>query len=252
MEAAATDCLFLEINLISAQGLQPPGGNRRLQAYAIIWIDSYVKLRTLVDRVGGENPTWNDKFLFRVHPSFLADDSPSAYSVEIYAAGGWYLPDSLVGSVRFLVGNLRLLSRHSDRPVFDAVGIRRPSGRFQGVLNVGAAVLGSVPAVAARALAIRPAIGYRSLMSEGGGPKAKKRRPLRERNKASSSSSASSVASSDEERTAVDADAAFCGPCVLGFPRRLHPARNLDRVPWATESSSNQPSPPWTAEIPRS
>ncbi|CAL9751982.1 unnamed protein product [Musa acuminata subsp. burmannicoides] len=251
MEAAAKDCLSLEINLISAQGLQPPGGNRRLQAYAVIWIDSSIKLRTLVDRVGGENPTWNDKFLFRVHPSFLAYDSPCAYSVEIYAAGGWYLPDSLVGSVRFLVGNLRLLSRHSDRPVFDAVGIRRPSGRFQGVLNVGAAVLGSVPAVAARALAIRPAIGYRSLMAEWGGPKAKKRRPLRERNKASSSS-ASSVASSDEERAAEDADAAFCGPCVLSFPRRLHPARNLDPIPWATESPSSQPSPPWTAEISRS
>ncbi|WOK98575.1 G-box-binding factor 3-like isoform X2 [Canna indica] len=160
-----SDPRILEINLISAQGLRLPSRLRRLHAYAVIWVDPAVKLRTFVDRVGGENPTWNEKFLFLVPGRFLADDSCSAVNIEIYAGGGWYRPNSLIGAVRLLVSNLHLLSRgRSNRPVFEAVGVRRPSGRFQGVLNVGATVLRSVSQVAAEALAARSAIGFRKLM----------------------------------------------------------------------------------------
>ncbi|KAK6142717.1 hypothetical protein DH2020_023065 [Rehmannia glutinosa] len=106
--------LILEINLISAQGLKAPSANlRRMQTYAVTWISPDTKLRTRVDSLGGENPTWNDKFLFRVSNEFVYGDT-SAVAVEIFAVG--YIKDFLIGT------------------------IRRPSGRFQGALNISAAV----------------------------------------------------------------------------------------------------------------
>jgi len=152
----------LEINLISAQGLQPPSSpRRRLQTYALTWIDPSTKLRTRVDKVGGHNPTWNDKFLFRVTPEFLASDT-SGISVAIYAVGTFR--DHLIGTVRFLISNI--LSSPADpdaarTPCFSAVQIRRPSGRFHGVMNIGALV---VEASDFPALHKISAIGYRDLM----------------------------------------------------------------------------------------
>ncbi|XP_010251574.1 PREDICTED: uncharacterized protein LOC104593437 [Nelumbo nucifera] len=150
---------LLEINLISAQGLKPPSANlRRMQTYAVAWIDSAIKLRTRVDRVGCENPTWNDKFIFRVSSAFLSTDT-SAVSVEIYVVG--YLKDTLIGTVRFLIGNC--LS--SSAPTFSALQIRRPSsGRFHGVLNIGAMVIKNRTDFAA--LNGFSAIGYRDLMGK--------------------------------------------------------------------------------------
>ncbi|KMZ57806.1 Calcium-dependent lipid-binding (CaLB domain) family [Zostera marina] len=133
-----SDAQFLEITLISAQDVKKP------HAYAVVWVHPSVKLRTHVDHAGGENPTWNDKFVFKVSTSFLSSYSSSAVHIEIYATG--YLIDSLQGSVSFLVGNQRLLMGNGPEgilgiPSFSAVGIRRPSGRLQGILNIGSMLL---------------------------------------------------------------------------------------------------------------
>ncbi|KNA08442.1 hypothetical protein SOVF_162480 [Spinacia oleracea] len=153
---------LLEINLISAQNLKPPSANiRRLQTYAVAYIDPTRKLRSRVDRLGGENPSWNDKFIFRVSSDFLASET-SSFTVDIYAVG--VLKDALLGSVRFLLSNCVCL--HSTGvPSFVAVQIRRNSGRFQGVLNVGAMVIDASSEVGS-SLAGVSAIGYRDFMGE--------------------------------------------------------------------------------------
>ncbi|KAG6434394.1 hypothetical protein SASPL_106025 [Salvia splendens] len=150
---------ILEINLISAQGLKaPPSNLRKMQTYALTWVNSAAKLRTRVDSLGGENPTWNDKFLFRVSDEFVSCDT-SAVSVEIFAVG--YIKDILIGTVRFLLSTFltprapAAAESPTRTPAFTAVQIRRPSGRFLGVLNIAAAVyyssdypiLDKVPAV---------------------------------------------------------------------------------------------------------
>ncbi|XP_059637703.1 uncharacterized protein LOC132279692 [Cornus florida] len=130
------DTHVLEINLISAQGLKAPTANlRRMQTYALAWVNPSTKIRSRVDRVGGENPTWNDKFLFRVSSGFLSSET-SAVSIEIYAVG--YIKDPIVGSVRLLVSSCVSAASGSGIgiPAFTAVQIRRPSGRFHGVLNI--------------------------------------------------------------------------------------------------------------------
>lgn len=150
---------LLEINLISAQNLERSAHSaaRRLHTYAVAWVDPATKLRTRIDRVGRENPTWNDKFIFRVPAGFLSSDS-SAISIEIYALG--LLRDALVGTVRFLVGS----STAAAVPAFSALQIRRPSGRCQGILNVGAVVLAGPlhPSLFGSS-----AVGYQDLMGQG-------------------------------------------------------------------------------------
>ncbi|KAK7397391.1 hypothetical protein VNO78_18561 [Psophocarpus tetragonolobus] len=151
----------LEINLISAQGLKPPSSPRRsLQTYAVTWIDPATKLRTRVDKLGAQNPTWNDKFLFRVTPHFLAGDT-SSVCVAIYAVGTFR--DHLVGTVRFLISNMLSPEADYTSPCFSAFQIRRPSGRFHGVMNIGAMLM---DASGFPALEKTSAIGYRDLMGE--------------------------------------------------------------------------------------
>ncbi|KAF1892132.1 hypothetical protein Lal_00036488 [Lupinus albus] len=177
--------IVLEINLISAQGLKPPSSPRRtFHTYALTWIHSDTKLRTRIDRVGGENPTWNDKFLFRVTPDFLASET-SGVSVAIYAVGTFR--DHLIGTVRFLISNILDGDSMRITPCFSAVQIRRPSGRFQGVMNIGAMLIdGSEIQVLKKKIS---AIGYRDLMGEKIQVNRKKTEPELEERKLKSSNS---------------------------------------------------------------
>ncbi|KAG8490029.1 hypothetical protein CXB51_015384 [Gossypium anomalum] len=155
MESSAQ---VLEIHLISAQGLK-----RHTKNYAIVWVDPSTKLRTRIDRTGGENPTWNDKFLFKVSPNFLSGET-SAVSVAIYAAG--IIRDKLIGTVRILISTFLHTSPSSPMtsPAFAAFLIRSPSGEFFGTLNVGATVLNAFTGF--QALNKASAIGYHELAGE--------------------------------------------------------------------------------------
>ncbi|GMH17282.1 hypothetical protein Nepgr_019123 [Nepenthes gracilis] len=163
---------LLEVNLISAQGLKTPVSKlRRLRTYAVAWVDSSSKLRTRIDRVGADHPTWNDRFIFRVSSDFLHSET-SGVTVEIFAVG--VLKDPLIGTVRFLISNFLPTSFSLDSvsedpkipgigiPAFNAFQIRRASGRYHGVLNVGVMVLTNGADFAG--LNGVAAIGYRDLM----------------------------------------------------------------------------------------
>ncbi|KAK1412217.1 hypothetical protein QVD17_33272 [Tagetes erecta] len=138
-----TDTRILEINLISAQSLKipPSAKTHRMHTYAIVWIHPSTKLRSHLDRIGGENPTWNEKFIFRVPPDFIYGDT-SAVQIEIYACG--YIRDYLIGNVRYLLSSSSLTCSKTGAvigtPAFSAVHVRRPSGRVHGVLNIAATV----------------------------------------------------------------------------------------------------------------
>lgn len=136
---------ILEINLISAQNLKIPPSSitRRMHTYALAWVDPHNKLRSDLDRIGGENPTWNDKFIFRVSQDFINGDT-SAVQFQIYAVG--FIRDYFIGSVRYILSSSPISSRSGDVngiPGFSALHIRRPSGRVHGVLNIAATVYNS-------------------------------------------------------------------------------------------------------------
>ncbi|XP_039026880.1 uncharacterized protein LOC120160544 [Hibiscus syriacus] len=111
----STPFRLLELNLISAQDLEPIV-RRRMKTYAVAWVNPKRKLTTRIDTEGHTNPTSNDKFIFRVDDEFLSSDT-SATS-----------------------------SRHQCREFelgmrFVALQVRRPSGRPQGILNIGLTLL---------------------------------------------------------------------------------------------------------------
>ncbi|XP_076923114.1 protein SRC2-like [Bidens hawaiensis] len=138
MEISRTDepeTRILEINLISAQDLNKIRPIRRMHTYVLAWVDPRTRLRSDLDRVGGENPTWNDKFLFRVSEDFINADI-SAVQIQIYAVG--YIRDNFVGTVRYILSSSS--PRSDGIPCFSALHIRRRSGRVQGVLNIAATV----------------------------------------------------------------------------------------------------------------
>ncbi|CAN8260475.1 unnamed protein product [Cochlearia groenlandica] len=141
-------CPVLEINLISAQDLAPI--SRNMKTYSVAWIntDPMRKLTTRVDQTNRANPIWNEKFVFRVNDKILDLDA-SAIVIEIYAVA--WAKDALVGTVNVLLSdlfapwsgfgdgddggggnnNMRLVT----------LQIRRPSGRLQGFLRLGVALL---------------------------------------------------------------------------------------------------------------
>ncbi|CAL9080767.1 unnamed protein product [Musa acuminata var. zebrina] len=128
---------LLEITIISGQGLFP--ASRSLQAYASAWVDPKHKLYTRVDRAGLTDPTWNDKFVFRVDDAFLRSET-SAVNVHLHAARGRLSPlrDHLLGTVRVVLSALRLAPGAS-RCV--ALQVRRPSTLCpHGILNLGVAL----------------------------------------------------------------------------------------------------------------
>ncbi|KAF8092557.1 hypothetical protein N665_0411s0017 [Sinapis alba] len=166
---------LLELNIISAQELAPV--SRKMKTYAVAWVHSKRKLTTRVDYSGGANPTWNDKFVFRVSEDFLYADT-SAVVVEIYTMH-WFR-DIHVGTIRVLISNLIPPNRrpgyrsndeyrHTPPPGmrFIALQVRRPSGRPQGILNIGVGILdGSMRSLPLYTHMDSSAVGYRDLLGE--------------------------------------------------------------------------------------
>ncbi|CAN8295634.1 unnamed protein product [Cochlearia groenlandica] len=167
---------LLELNIISAQDLAPVA--RKTKTYAVAWVHPERKLTTRVDYNGGSNPTWNDKFVFRVNEEFLYADT-SAVVIEIYALH-WFR-DVHVGTVRVLISNLippnrRPGYRTSNNEYrrtppqgmrFVALQVRRASGRPQGILNIGVGLLdGSMRSMPLYTHMDSSAVGYRDLLGE--------------------------------------------------------------------------------------
>ncbi|KAI5648828.1 hypothetical protein M9H77_34833 [Catharanthus roseus] len=134
----------LEINLISAQDL--PQVSKSMHTYAIAWIHPRRKLTSCIDQKGHTNPTWNDRFAFCVDNEFLMSEN-AAVTIEIYTTSSWF-KDILVGTVRVLIADLITPSAVNNLR-FVALQIRRPSGKFQGKLNMGVGLMdgskGSTP-----------------------------------------------------------------------------------------------------------
>ncbi|KAH6784260.1 hypothetical protein C2S52_009219 [Perilla frutescens var. hirtella] len=130
---------LLELSLISAQDLAlgSKDHSKNLKTYAVTWISPDRKLRTGTDQKGGNNPHWNQKFLFRVE-DYQMDSESDSVMIEIYAVG--WLKDTIIGSVSVLIRDLIPPSVRRERRVV-ALQVRRQSGRPQGILSMGVAVL---------------------------------------------------------------------------------------------------------------
>ncbi|KDP33324.1 hypothetical protein JCGZ_12873 [Jatropha curcas] len=160
---------LLELNVISGQDLAQV--SRKMRTYAVAWVHPERKLSTRLDIYSHNNPTWNDKFVFRVDDEFLYRET-SAIMVEIYAVS-WFR-DIHVGTVRVIVGNLIPPAEHKKHQKhgvqlgmrFVALQVRRRSGRPQGILNIGVAFLDASRKSMPLYTQTASAVGYRHMMGE--------------------------------------------------------------------------------------
>ncbi|KAK7290419.1 hypothetical protein RIF29_04831 [Crotalaria pallida] len=159
---------LLELNVISAQDLASVG--RSMRTYAVAWIDPDRKLSTRVDSDGHNNPTWNDKFVFRVEEDFFYDET-SLITIDIYALH-WF-KDIHVGTAAVLASDLfpppsRPLNNTYKPPSMRLMGLQvhRVSGHPKGILNVGVAVLDSTMRSMPLYTHNTPAAGYHNVHDE--------------------------------------------------------------------------------------
>ncbi|KAL4302057.1 hypothetical protein GQ457_10G014050 [Hibiscus cannabinus] len=142
--APPTHSRFLEINIVSAEDLAPVSKN--MKTYAVVWVKPDEKLATGVDQKGGTDPSWNDRFTFKVDDKFVNSEDAKIF-VEIYAAA--WVKDALVGSVNVLINDIFHLRSVTDTKVNNnasrtvTLQIRRPSGRPQGILMMEVALVDS-------------------------------------------------------------------------------------------------------------
>ncbi|KAK8709729.1 hypothetical protein V6N13_060737 [Hibiscus sabdariffa] len=172
MSGLKTSFQLLELIVISAQDLEPICNHRKMKTYAVAWVHPGRKLSTRIDHQGHTNPTWNDKFTFRVDEEFFSRDT-SAIMVEIYATH--WLRHVHVGTVRVMIKNLvpQLTCRSNRRDevqlgtTLAALQVWRPSGRPQGMLNIGLALIDnskrSMPLYLQMGSSV---VGYKHLMGE--------------------------------------------------------------------------------------
>ncbi|XP_039018896.1 uncharacterized protein LOC120150273 [Hibiscus syriacus] len=144
MAPPPTHSRILEMNLVSAEDLAPVSKN--MKTYAVVWIKPDEKLATGVDQNGGTDPTWKDRFTFKVDDKFLNSEDAKIV-VEIYAAA--WVKDALVGSVKVLFNDIFHLRSVADAETNNSarrtvtLQIRRPSGRPQGILKMEVALVDS-------------------------------------------------------------------------------------------------------------
>ncbi|XWS58427.1 hypothetical protein CRYUN_Cryun08bG0032700 [Craigia yunnanensis] len=144
MAPPPTHSRILEVNLVSAEDLATVSNN--MKTYAVAWVQPDRKLTTGVDQTGGTDPTWNDKFMFRVDNKFLNSDDATIV-VEIYAAA--WVKDALIGYANVLIKDIFHLRSVTNAKINNSamrtvtLQIRRPSGRPQGILNIEVALVDS-------------------------------------------------------------------------------------------------------------
>ncbi|KAF8032976.1 hypothetical protein BT93_D1765 [Corymbia citriodora subsp. variegata] len=146
---APTGPVSVEITVVSAQGLKNPTLNalfsRRLKAFATLSAVSSKSTKgqvhtTSVDRRGGSNPTWNEKFRLAVDPAFFADLRSSVY-LTVHArrlAGG----QALLGWCQIPAGDILSPAAPAGSVVFLSYRLRDRDGtRGHGTVDVSARVV---------------------------------------------------------------------------------------------------------------
>lgn len=135
---------LLELDVVSAQDLAPV--SKSMRTYVVAWVRPDRKLTTRVDEMGNANPTWNEKFVFKVDEETLESDT-AEISIEIYALT--WLRVILTGMVNVKINELvpsscRTLGKGGNSAKrFFTLQIHRPSGRPQGTIHIGVALVNS-------------------------------------------------------------------------------------------------------------
>ncbi|XP_068663247.1 protein SRC2-like [Aristolochia californica] len=124
----------LDITLVSAKDLKDVNLISKMEVYAVVSLggDPRTTQRTLTDKEGGKNPTWNFPMKYSVDEA-AAQQNRLSLRILIRAERG--LGDRDVGEVHVQIKELLDSPGSGNVPQFVSYQVRRPSGRPKGVLN---------------------------------------------------------------------------------------------------------------------
>ncbi|BBN20523.1 hypothetical protein MPTK1_Vg00400 [Marchantia polymorpha subsp. ruderalis] len=125
------DTSFLNLTLLSAQGLKDVCTFGTMSPYAKAWIDPSMKQRTPVAPNAGCTPVWGHKLCLPL-PSNALEDTNIRLSIQVMNQGT--ATDTVVGTATIPLGDL-IQSTSPNGLEFMAVQLQRPSGRVQGLVN---------------------------------------------------------------------------------------------------------------------
>ncbi|KAI3522381.1 hypothetical protein L1887_00119 [Cichorium endivia] len=131
------DYRTLDITLVSAKGIKKASLFGKSDVYAVAYISgtaSYQKPRTLVDKDGGSNPTWNFPMKFTVDEAAGLQNRLTLV-VEIKAVG--IFSDKNLGEVRVPIKELlEGVSTKGKTEQLASYQVRKPSGKPKGYLSL--------------------------------------------------------------------------------------------------------------------
>ena len=139
MEYIRENDVQVVLNIISAQDLIKTRFVGKVHAYAIAWIQTHTRITTHVDMEGDINPTWNTTMTFLVDKHLLHDERSTIISIQIFNNGR--MKDTLLGTIGIVLSNIYDRGKSRGGIQYCALQIRRPSGRAQGILNIGSMIL---------------------------------------------------------------------------------------------------------------
>lgn len=136
----------LEMTVMAAEDLKDVATFGKMDVYAVVWVDPFVKRTTPILHKGGKNPVWNCWIT-------LALDSirhcPNAHlTVQIFSESS--MGDKVVGTGRLPVHEIyRINPTDGDEPALVTLQLQRPSGRTQGIISLSLRVTGdALPSMA--------------------------------------------------------------------------------------------------------
>lgn len=126
---------------MAAEDLKDVATFGKMDVYAVVWVDPFVKRTTPILHKGGKNPVWNEWITLALDS---ARHCPNAFlTVQIFSESS--MGDKVVGTGRLPVHEIyRINPAEGEEPALVTLQLQRPSGRTQGIISLSLRVAGDM------------------------------------------------------------------------------------------------------------
>lgn len=133
----------LELTIIAAEGLKNVNlMGKKINPYAIAWIDPLVKKSTQTLQNSGLDPVWNETLCLPLQAQLLNNPN-AAIMIQVLSAAP--IKTKLVGTTTLMLNEITRICNVTDRDAQESLALQlwRPSGRAYGILKVSFKLMGS-------------------------------------------------------------------------------------------------------------
>jgi len=127
---------WLELTIIAAAGLKNVNLlGKKINPYAVAWIDPLVKKSTQTLQNSGRDPVWNETLCLPLQTELLNNPN-AALIIQVLSAG--HLKTKIAGTTTLMLNEIKRICSVTDRDEQETLALQlwRPSGRAYGILKV--------------------------------------------------------------------------------------------------------------------